>query len=357
VGEHDRKPFHNKPEPSLERSRGTSSNSLGWDIMKNDSEFSVFVGVDVSKRRLEVFLPDSRRRLTIENSEESIVHDLLGALKGSKRKQTLVVLEATGGYESTLLKMLAKEGIAAALVNPRRVRDFAKGIGMDAKTDPLDAELISKYGQVVRPMPLAAKSAEEEKLKALVARRSQLLQLITQEKNRLQQTADAEIQDFIRQSLESLKKQLKQVDTRLAGCVKRDSAQARKVEILGSVQGIGPVAISTLLAELPEIGQLNREEIAKLVGVAPLNDDSGDRRGKRAIKGGRSHVRRVLYMSALVATRCNARISAYYQHLLGQGKLKKVALVACMRKLLTILNVMVKNNVPWRDEKSAPAMN
>jgi transposase len=324
--------------------------------MKNDSEFSVFVGVDVSKRQLEVFLPESRRRLTIDNSAEAIVQHLIAELKGRKRTRTLVVLEASGGYESTLLKALAQADIAAALVNPRRVRDFAKGIGLDAKTDPLDAELISRYGQVVRPAPLAAKSVEEEKLKALVTRRSQLLQLISQEKNRLQQTADAEIQEFIRQSLESLKKQLKEIDRRLAECVKNDSAQARKVEILGSVKGVGPVAISTLLAELPELGQLNREEIAKLVGVAPLNNDSGDRRGKRMITGGRSHVRRVLYMAALVATQCNARIQAYYQHLLAKGKLKKVALVACMRKLLTILNVLVKNNVLWSDKKSVPGL-
>lgn len=326
--------------------------------MKNESKcFALFVGVDVSKRQLEVFLPDSRRRLTVENSAEAIVRDLVAPLKGRKRKRTLVVLEASGGYESTLLKTLAQEGVAAALVNPRRVRDFAKGIGRDAKTDPIDAEVIAKYGQVVRPAPWAAKSAEEEKLKALVTRRSQLLQLIAQEKNRLQQTADAEIQDFIRKSLESLKKQLKEIDARLAGCVQSNTAQARKVEILSSVKGVGAVAISTVLAELPELGQLNREEIAKLVGVAPLNDDSGDRRGQRVVKGGRSHVRRVLYMSALVATRHNARIKEYYQRLLAKGKLKKVALVACLRKLLTILNVLVKNDVLWSDEKSVPAPN
>ena len=326
--------------------------------MKNKSEcFALFVGVDVSKRQLDIFLPDSRRRLQVDNSEESIVHNLVTELKGRKRKHTLVVLEATGGYESVLLKVLAREGIAAAVVNPRRVRDFAKGIGKDAKTDLIDAEVIAMYGRVVQPAPLAAKSSAEEKLAALVTRRSQLLELLNQEKNRLQQTGDTEIQDFIRQSLESLKKQLKEIDTRLAGCIKNDTAQARKVEILGSVKGVGAVTISTILAELPELGKLNREEIARLVGVAPLNHDSGAWQGKRFVSGGRSHVRRVLYMATLVATTCNARIKAYYQHLLSNGKAKKVALVACMRKLLTILNVLVKNDVLWSDEKSVSVQN
>ena len=321
--------------------------------MKNESEsFALFVGVDVSKAELEVFLPDSRTRLTIENSEDAILTNLVKALKN--KKDVLVVMEATGGYESALVKVLQKRQIAVAVVNPRQVRDFAKGIGKDAKTDSIDAEVISTFGQVVKPAPLAAKSDSEEKLAALVTRRTQLLDVINQESNRLQQTSDREIQDFIRKSLESLKKQLKEVDARLETCVANDTVNKRKIEILSSVKGIGPVAISTFLAELPELGKLNREEIAKLVGVAPLNRDSGAWQGKRFVFGGRSHVRRVLYMATLVATRFNSRIKAYYQHLLTKGKAKKVAIVACMRKLLTILNTLIKNNVLWTNEKSVP---
>ena len=220
---------------------------------------------------------------------------------------------------------------------------------------PLDAEVIAKYGEVVKPAPVAAKSEAEEKLGALVTRRKQLLDLIHQEQNRLEQTTDREIQEFIRKSLKALKKQQKEIDARLEKCVAEDTVNARKVEILSSVKGVGAVTTSTLLADLPELGQLNREEIAKLVGVAPLHRDSGTSKGQRYVAGGRAHVRRVLYMATLVATRCNDKIKAYYRHLLANGKLKKVALVACMRKLLTILNTLIKNNVVWSNEKSVPA--
>jgi transposase len=321
--------------------------------MKNESEsFALFVGVDVSKAQLDVFFPDTQKRLTIDNSEDAIVSNLVKVLKS--KKKALVVMEATGGYESVLVKVLGEHQIAVAVVNPRQVRDFAKGIGKDAKTDAIDAEVIATFGQVVKPAPLAAKSEAEEKLAALVTRRKQLLDLINQETNRLQQTSDREVQDFIRKSVESLKKQQSEIDARLEKCVVDDTANARKVEILGSVSGIGAVTISTILAELPELGKLNREEIAKLVGVAPINRDSGTLKGQRFVMGGRGYVRRVLYMATLVATRCNEKIRAHYLHLLAKGKAKKVALVACMRKLLTILNTLIKNDVLWSNEKSAP---
>lgn len=324
--------------------------------MKNESESLAFwVGVDVSKSQLEVLMPDSRTRLTIENSADAMVRDLVSRLQG--RSGVRVVMEATGGYESVLVRVLGQQPIAAAVVNPRRVRDFAKGIGRDAKTDVIDAEVISLFGQVVQPAPVAAKSAAEEKLAALVTRRKQLLDLINQESNRWQQTADPEIQDFLRKSLAALKKQQREIDARLEKSVADDTANARKVEILNSVKGVGAVATSTFLAKLPELGKLNREEIAKLVGVAPLNRDSGIWKGQRFVAGGRAYVRRVLDMSMLVATRCNEKIRAHYQHLLAQGKAKKVALVACMRKLLTILNTLLKNDVVWRHEKSVPAVN
>jgi transposase len=265
------------------------------------------------------------------------------------RQSPIVVMEATGGYEELLVGLLHQHDIAVAVVNPRRVRAFAAGIGKDAKTDAIDAQVIAFYGQVVKPAAQIAKSVDEQKLQALVERRRQLLDLINQENNRRQQTADREVQEYIQQSLETLKKQVKTIDERLTKCVHADTANARKVEILESVKGIGAVTVSTILAELPELGELNRGQIAKLVGVAPLNNDSGQASGQRRTFGGRAYVRRVLYMATLVATRFNSRIKDFYQRLLSEGKLKKVALTAAMRKLLTILNTLVKTNQLWAE--------
>lgn len=319
--------------------------------MTNDSgSFASFVGVDVAKDKLEIFFTDSKKRLTIPNSDDAIVKKLVATIPN--KSGVLVVVEATGGYEMTLVKVLWRLGIAVAVANPRQVRDFAKGIGMDAKTDPIDAAVIARFAEVVNPAPLAAKSAEEEKLAALVIRRSQVVESINQEENRLEHASDPEIQQFIRNSLEGLKKQLKELDGRLKKCLADSAAHARKIEILSSVSSIGPVTTSTFLVLLPELGNLNAKEIAKLAGVAPINRDSAKRKGQRTIFGGRSYVRRVLYMATLVATRFNPRIKAFYQHLLSKGKVKKLALVACMRKLLTIVNTLMKNDVLWSDEKS-----
>jgi transposase len=312
--------------------------------MKTDqTAFTTVIGVDIAKAKLDVAFHDET--INVKNTEKDILSKLIGRIDS---ESTIVVMEATGGYEERLVSLLHQHGISLAVVNPRRVRDFAKGIGIDAKTDPIDAGVIAFYGRVVKPAPQLAKSDEEKKLKALVERRRQLLDLIGQENNRLQQTADREIEKYIRKSLEALKKQLKSIDARLAKCVQQDTANERKIEIMGSVKGIGPVAISTFLAELPELGELNRAEIAKLVGVAPMNNDTGQRSGKRRTMGGRSYVRRVLYMATLVATRFNPQIKSFYQRLLAKGKEKKVALVAAMRKLLTILNTLIKKDELWR---------
>lgn len=310
--------------------------------------FSQFVGVDVSKNKLDFAHFDGQETFSISNSEESIAKELIGRIKN--RRRTLVVLEATGGYESRLVAKLHKHKIALAIVNPRRVRDFASGVGRDAKTDPIDARVLAHYGQVVKPQPVAAKSDEETKLKALVERRRQLLDLVNQESNRLLQTTDQEIRGYIQKSLEMLKTQVKTIDQRLEQCVHADKANARTVEILESVKGVGPVAVSTFLAELPELGKLNRGQIAKLVGVAPINRDSGQASGKRRTFGGRSYVRRVLYMATLVAARFNPAIKSFYQRLLARGKPKKVALTAAMRKLITILNTLVQTNQLWTAE-------
>jgi transposase len=301
------------------------------------------VGVDVSKVKLDVAFPDET--VTIKNTETAIVKELIGRIDAPS---TLVVMEATGSYEERLVTLLHQHHIPLAVVNPRRVRDFAKALGQDAKTDPIDAGVIAYYGQVAQPAPQPAKCEEEKKLKALVERRRQLLDLISRENNRLQQTTDPEIKEFIRQSLKALRKQCESIDERLKKCVADDTKNQRKIEILESVKGVGPVTISTFLAELPELGEFNRGEIAKLVGVAPMNNDTGQRSGKRRTFGGRSYVRRVLYMATLVATRFNPQIKTFYQRLLKNGKEKKVALVAAIRKLLTILNTLIKKDELWQ---------
>lgn len=314
-------------------------------MMKSQGPFSQVVGVDVSKDKLDFAFDDDTQTSTLKNTKEQIVKELIGRVKNPK--STIAVMEATGGYEERLVTLLHEHKIALAVVNPRRVRDFADGIGRDAKTDPLDAQVIAFYGRVVKPEPQVAKSEEEKKLKSLVERRRQLLDLINQESNRLGQTTDREIRGYIEESLETLKKQVQVVDQRLAKCVEANHENTRKVDILRSVKGLGPVSISTFLAELPELGQLNRGQIAKLVGVAPMNRDSGKKSGRRRTFGGRSCVRRVLYMATLVATQFNPRIKTFYQHLLSEGKPKKVALTAAMRKLLTIVNTLIKNDELW----------
>ena len=313
--------------------------------------FSRFVGIDVSKGTLDIANADNRSA-TIGNTKKEI-NIWLNAL--IEAPTTIVVLEATGGYESLLVKLLHQRNIALAVVNPRQVRDFAKGIGKDAKTDAIDARVIARFAEVVRPAPQIAQSENEIKLGALVQRRRQILDLMNQEQNRIQQTTDQEIRKSIKVILGSLKKQLKTMEKQIETAVQADESNARKVVILNSVKGVGPVTVSTLLAELPQLGQLNRQEIAKLVGVAPINKDSGKSVGKRKTVGGRSTVRTVLYMAALTATRWNTTIKTFYRRLLAKGKLKKVALTAAMRKLLTILNALVKTNQLWRAPTPCPA--
>jgi transposase len=317
-------------------------------MMKNAFPFTQVVGVDVSKAKLDFVLDENQQPMVVKNTRKEIVSKLIGRI--TVPKNAIVVMEATGGYEGQLVTSLHQHKIALAVVNPRRVRNFANGLGWDAKTDPIDAKAIAFYGRVAQPEAQIAKSDEEKKLKDLGNRRRQLLDSINQEGNRLLQTADQEIREYIQQLLESLKKQVETIDQRLAECLKEDTVNARRIEILNAVKGLGLVTVSTLVAELPELGKLNRGQIAKLVGVAPMNRDSGQVSRKRRTFGGRSHVRRVLYMATLVATRFNSKIKTFYERLVAQGKPKKVALTAAMRKLLTILNTLVKNDELWSDE-------
>ena len=308
--------------------------------------FNFVVGIDVSKDKLDVVRGSQGNPEMIENKASSIKE--LVTTVSELQQETLFVVEATGGYERLIVESLQNASIAVAVVNPRRVRDFAKGIGIDAKTDPIDAKVIARYGEVVPLKPAQPKTKAQKELAALVTRRRQLLKMINMENNRLGQSLPV-VAKLIKEILKSLKKQLKMLDQQIARAVENEKSSARKVEIMRSVKGMGPVAISTFVAELPELGQLTRGQVAKLVGVAPINDDSGKHQGKRNTLPGRSSVRRVLYMAALVATRYNRRIKPFYQRLLANGKPKKLALVAAMRKLLTIINSLIKRDELWAD--------
>jgi transposase len=257
------------------------------------------------------------------------------------------VLEATGGLERPLLQALQAVGLPVVLINPRQVRDFAKALGLLAKTDRLDARVLAHFAAAVEPPLRPIKATEDTQLDALMGRRNQLSDMLVAEKNRRGSAATKAARADIDAHIEWLEQRLKALDKQLKDQLKSCVAWQRKDEILQSVKGIGFVTSVSLLADCPELGQLNRHQIAKLAGVAPLNRDSGKQRGTRHIFAGRAQVRAKLYMATLTAIRCNPVIKAFYQRLVARNKLKKVAIVACMRKLLTIINVMVRDNKPW----------
>lgn len=312
---------------------------------------SIFVGIDVSKAQLDVALrPDGR--FAVPNDEPGVAQ-LLTHLKAIS--PTLVVLEATGGVELPVTTALALAGMPVVVVNPRQVRDFAKATGQLAKTDALDAGVLARFAEAIRPTPRRLPDAQTQELAALVTRRRQLIEMLTAEKNRLA-SARMVIRKQLRAHITWLERALDQADTDLAEAIRQSPVWREKEELLRSVPGIGPVLTTTLLANLPELGTLTHKQIAALVGVAPLNRDSGTLRGKRTVWGGRAQVRAALYMAAIVAARFNPVIRAFYQRLCASGKAKKVALVACMRKLLTIVNAMLKHRMPWRQGvEPAPA--
>lgn len=310
----------------------------------------LFIGVDVSKIRLDVAIWPTEEAWSTSQSSDDI--DAL-ARRIKKHKPVLVVLEATGGLEMPLAVALSELNITLAVVNPRQVRDFAKATGKLAKTDSIDALVLAHFAQAVRPEARPLPDAKRRELKAILSRRRQLVEMRTMEKNRLHATRVPKVRASIEQIITSLTRQLNGINDDLDQAIKASEAWRVTDDLLKSVPGVGPVLTSTLIIELPELGALNRKEIAALVGVAPLNRDSGIYRGKRRIWGGRATVRTALYMSALVATRHNPVIKAYYQRLLDRGKPQKVALTACMRKLLLILNVMIRDHNRWRQISTA----
>lgn len=297
----------------------------------------------MSKAQLDVALRPAGR-FAVPNDEPGVAQ-LLTRLKAMP--PTLVVLEATGGVELPVTTALALAGVPVVVINPRQVRDFAKATGQLAKTDAIDAGVLARFAEAIRPTPRRLPDEQTQALAALVTRRRQLIEMLTAEKNRLASARPA-IRKHLRAHISWLERALQQTDTDLAEAIRQSPVWREKDELLRSVPGIGPVLTTTLLANLPELGTLTHKQIAALVGVAPLNRDSGTLRGRRTVWGGRAQVRTVLYMAAIVAARFNPVIRSSYQRLCAAGKAKKVALVACMRKLLTIINAMLKQRTPWR---------
>ena len=309
----------------------------------------MLIGIDVAKAELVVAARPSGERWTAPNDERG-VQRLVERLRHDG--PALVVLEATGGYELLCVGALAAAGLPVVVANPRQVRDFAKATGQLAKTDRIDADVLALFAERVRPEVRTLPAADAQELDALLARRRQLLEMLQAERNRLGQVfgrGRQPVKKSLKAHIAFLERELRIADTDLGAMIRRSPAWRERDDLLQSVPGVGPVLSLTLLAELPELGRLSRREIAKLVGVAPLSRDSGALRGRRFVQGGRAGVRAVLYMAALVATKRNAVIGAFYQRLLRAGKPKKLALVACMRTLLTVLNAMARTNTRWQE--------
>ena len=303
-----------------------------------------YVGIDMSKDWFDVAVLGKKQTRQFANAKKGI-RNLVRWM--SQLQPKLLVVEATGGYEEALVLALFEAGLPVALVSPQRVRQYARAKGQLAKTDPLDAQLLAEYGKAIQPRLFVGKSEERKQLSALVGRRNQLNAMLQAEKNRLRAHSDA-----IRRSLETviacLQAELKQMDQEIRTLLQQHTDLQRQEKLLRTAKSIGPVTAATLLADLPELGQLDRQEIAALVGVAPMNADTGKKRGYRKTKGGRPQVRRTLYMATLSGIRYNPVLRPHYEQLRKRGKEKKVAITACMRKMLTILNAMMRDQQPFR---------
>ena len=309
----------------------------------------VFVGIDVGKDVLFVAIRPFGDNLEIANREDGIT-DLVRRLRFLR--PTLVVMEATAGYETPVAVAIYRAGIPVVISNPRLVRSFARATGHLAKTDKIDAGVIAHFAELIRPEPRRLEDPDEERLGRLVKRRKQLLRMIVMEKNRVAKGVP-EVRKEIQKHLDWLAKDLERIDQALNDFIQSSPIWSAKNDLLQSVPGIGKVGAQAIISDLPELGTLNRKQIASLVGVAPLNRDSGNFKGRRSIWGGRAHIRTVLYMVAVVASRCNPVIKEFYERLCKAGKPKKVALTACIRRLLAILNAMMRNGTRWGEFKPA----
>lgn len=306
----------------------------------------LYVGIDVSKDRLHVADSTSQRVKCFPYSSEGL-HNLLVHLKGLNPIQ--VCLEATGGYERLLVQHLAQAGYRIAIVNPRQIRDYARAANKLAKTDNIDALIIASFAKVMKPEDSRLLSQEQQNMQDLQSRRRQINDMIVQEENRLNTTVHPKIRKLIQQAIKLYRKQLEEIDQELKKIINDNAELKSKATLLKSVPGIGSVTASMIVANLPELGTLNRQKLGRLIGVAPINRDSGNFRGHRMTGGGRKHIRNALFMPTLVAIKHNKTIKAFYQRLLQNGKTKLVAIVAAMRKLICILNAMIKDQKTWKE--------
>lgn len=308
--------------------------------MENTAQW---VGIDVSKATLDVYIRPMGKILKVANTELDIFK-LVEELKFYDLN--LIVIEATGGLETELIIQLQAALLPVALINPRQGRDFAKATGKLAKTDAIDAQILAHFGEAMKPKVLAIESESARQLSELMSRRRQLVEMQTAEKNRRTRSRGKALAD-IEQHIEYLDQRLEKLNQEIEQLTQTNQQWLNKVNLLKTTPGIGPVISTTLVSDLPELGQLTGKQISRLVGVAPINHDSGQHKGKRMINGGRAHVRAILYMGAVVAMRHNPVIKTFYDRLVERGKSKKLALTACVRKILVILNAMVRDNQPW----------
>jgi transposase len=305
---------------------------------------ALFVGIDVAKDKLDLARSDSVEVLTVANDSDGI-RRLVDSLR--KNRPVTIVVEATGGLEQPVLEALLDAALPVALVNPGRVRQFARGIGILAKTDAIDARVLVEFARLASPRMSRRRSENQAELDALVTCRRQLTHVRTEQTNRRQATSSRSARKAIDAVLKAVNKQIEDLDRQIRKLIESDDDFSSMDKLLQSVPGVGPVASSTLLAELNELGSADARRVSALVGVAPFNHDSGRNKGKRTIRGGRASVRSVLYMATISAIRCNPLISRFAQRLQKAGKLAKVTIIACMRKLLTLLNAMIRDNLRW----------
>lgn len=321
--------------------------NFSGSIMENISQW---VGIDISKATLDVYLRPLGKAMKVANTKEDI-SKLVETLKSYT--VNLIVLEATGGWETELVIQLQEADLPVALINPRQGRDFAKATGKLAKTDAIDAQILAHFGEAMQPQILAVESEESRQLGDLISRRRQLVEMRTAEKNRRERARGKALVD-IEAHLEYLDNCLEKLNQEIEELTQANQQWLEKVNLLKTVPGIGQVISTTLVSDLPELGQLTAKQISRLVGVAPINHDSGQHKGKRMIQGGRAQIRATLYMGAVVAMRHNPVIKTFYERLVGRGKSKKLALTACVRKILVILNAMVRQNQPWQLADNLP---
>ena len=305
----------------------------------------VFIGIDVSKKQLDVATRPAMAHFQVGNDDQGIA-TLIQRLR--ELKPQLILLEASGGFETLAAASLRQADLPAQIINPRQVREFARSTGKLAKTDKIDAAVLAHFAQLLQPPLRPWPEAEQQELAALMTRRRQLVEMIVMEKNRLGTAWSAKVRKSLQVHLHLLQEQLQELEQDLDDFIRHSPLYLEKAQLLQTVPGVGPLTSQSLIAWLPELGALNRKQIAALVGVAPFNRDSGQLRGRRTVWGGRKQVRPSLYMATIAACRFNPAIRTFYQRLLQAGKRKKVAITACMRKLLTILNAMLKHHQPWR---------